>query len=99
MGRKKKSAASSHKLIEEVPLCAAAAIQRGPRTVAMLKKRTSQKPISLRSCLIGSEEPFALWLTESRPARELARLPAGKSSGQDPRTFRTRPRARKILLD
>ena len=49
---------------------AAAAIQRGPNTVAMLKKRTSQKPISLRNCLIGSDEPFAAWLTGSRPMRE-----------------------------
>ena len=37
-------------LIDDVPLWAAAATQRGPRTVAMLKSRTSQKPISLRSC-------------------------------------------------
>src|SRR6266566_3368055 len=38
MGRKKRAAASTHKLIEDVPLCAAAAIQRGPSTVAILKK-------------------------------------------------------------
>src|SRR5258708_37460984 len=49
-GTKKKTAARTHKLIEEVPLCPAAAIQRGPRTVAMLKSNTSQKPIVLRNC-------------------------------------------------
>src|SRR6267378_3386034 len=69
-GIKKNTAAMIHKLIEEVPLCAAAAIQRGPSTVAILKSRTSQKPISLRNCLIGSGEPSGAALTESRPARE-----------------------------
>src|SRR6266568_1300141 len=49
-GTKKKTAARIHRLIEEVPLCPAAAIQRGPRTVAILKSRTSQKPIVLRNC-------------------------------------------------
>src|SRR6266581_613765 len=49
-GTKKKTAARTHKLMEEVPLCPAAAIQRGPRTVAMLKSNTSQKPIVLRNC-------------------------------------------------
>ncbi len=73
-GTKKKTAAKTHRLIEEVPLCAAAAIQRGPSTVAMLKKRTSQKPISFLNCLIGSEEPFAVWLTGLRPAQESIRL-------------------------
>src|SRR5579864_1715655 len=53
-GTKKKTAARTHKLIDEVPLWAAAAIHRGPRTVAILKNKTSQKPISLRSCLMGS---------------------------------------------
>src|SRR5882762_1556381 len=68
-GIKKNTAAMIHKLMEEVPLCAAAAIQRGPSTVAMLNSRTSQKPISLQSCLMGSEEAFAARLTKSRPAR------------------------------
>src|ERR1700716_3839902 len=53
VGTKKKTAAITHKLIEDVPLCAAAAIQRGPSTVAMLKNSTSQKPISLRNCAMG----------------------------------------------
>jgi len=35
--------------MDEVPLCPAAAIQRGPRTVAILKSSTSQKPMVLRS--------------------------------------------------
>ncbi len=39
-GTKKNIAASTHRLIEEVPLCAAAAIHRGPNTVAMLKSKT-----------------------------------------------------------
>src|ERR1039457_772163 len=53
-GTKKKTAARAHKLIEEVPLCPAAAIQRGPSTVAMLNNSTSQKPIVLRSCDLES---------------------------------------------
>jgi len=57
-GTKKNSAAIIHKLIEEGPLCAAAATHRGPSTVAILKSSTSQKPISLRNCLMGSAEPF-----------------------------------------
>ena len=74
-GTKKNSAAMIHKLMEDVPLCAAAAIQRGPSTVAMLNSRTSQNAISLRSCPmgleeLGSEEPFAGRLTEFRPAQE-----------------------------
>ena len=46
---KKKTAASSQRLIDEVPLCPAAAIQRGPKTVAMLNSNTSQKPMVLRN--------------------------------------------------
>src|SRR5579875_1977129 len=48
-GTKKKMAARSQRLMEEGPLWPAAAIQRGPRTQAMLKSRTSQKPMVLRS--------------------------------------------------
>src|SRR6266436_6689118 len=73
-GTKKNTAAIIHKLIEEGPLCAAAAIQRGPSTVAKLNSRTSQNPISLHNCLMGSAEPFMAWLTESRPAQESIRL-------------------------
>src|ERR1700683_2010875 len=53
-GTKKKMAARAQRLMEEVPLCPAAAIQRGPRTVAMLKSRTSQKPMDSRSWDLGS---------------------------------------------
>jgi hypothetical protein len=49
VGRKKSSAASTQRLMEDVPLWAAAAIQRGPRTAAMLKRRTSQNPIARRN--------------------------------------------------
>jgi predicted component of type VI protein secretion system len=52
-GTKKKTAASTHRLMEEVPLWPAAAIQRGPSTVAMLNSSTSQKPMDLRSCDLG----------------------------------------------
>ena len=53
-GTKKKTAASSQRLMDEVPLWPAAAIQRGPRTVAMLNRSTSQKPMVLRSWDLGS---------------------------------------------
>src|SRR6476659_4733237 len=53
VGMKKNNAASAHKLMEEVPLWAAAAIQRGPSTAAMLNSRTSQKPISRRNCVFA----------------------------------------------
>jgi len=43
VGTKKTIAERTHRLIEAVPLCAAAAIQRGPRTAAMLNSSTSQK--------------------------------------------------------
>src|SRR5580700_9508020 len=53
-GTKKKTAASIQREMEEVPLWPAAAIQRGPTTVAMLKRRTSQKPMVLRRWDLGS---------------------------------------------
>src|ERR1700746_1145807 len=49
VGRETSTAARPHRLIDDVPLCAAAAIQRGPSTAAMLNRRTSQKPIARRS--------------------------------------------------
>ena len=58
-GTKKNKAAISHKLIEDGPLCPAAAIHRGPNTVAMLNSRTSQKPIVLRNCERVSTAPGA----------------------------------------
>src|SRR4051812_14806629 len=54
VGKKKNTAASTHKLMDEVPLCAAAAIQRGPSTAAMLKSSTSQKPMARRNCDFGA---------------------------------------------
>lgn len=68
-GTKKNNAAMIHKLMEDGPLCPAAAIHRGPRTVAILNSRTSQKPIDLRNCervSVGTgadvvpESPFGL---------------------------------------
>ena len=49
-GTKNNSAASTHRLMEDVPLCPAAAIQRGPSTAAILNSSTSQKPMALRNC-------------------------------------------------
>src|SRR5438309_3911451 len=54
VGRKKNTAASTHRLMDEVPLCAAAAIQRGPSTAAMLNSSTSQKPMARRNCDFGA---------------------------------------------
>src|SRR5207253_9966205 len=54
VGKKKRIAAKIHKLMEDVPLCAAAATQRGPSTQAMLNSSTSQKPITRRNCCLGS---------------------------------------------
>ncbi len=50
VGRKNSTAASTHKLMDDVPLWAAAAIHRGPRTAAMLNSSTSQKPMARRIC-------------------------------------------------
>src|ERR1700722_9471471 len=65
-GTKKKNAASTHKLIDDVPLWPAAAIHRGPSTVAILKSRTSQKPIALRSCPMGLALDSGVGVTRSR---------------------------------
>src|SRR5215470_1837912 len=88
IGTKNKIAARIHKLIEEVPLCADAAIHRGPRTVAMLKRRTSQKPISRHNCVRGSAEPFA-WFKGSHPARGLAHPACGNCGGMGPENLQT----------
>ena len=40
--------------MDDVPLWPAAAIQRGPSTVAMLNSSTSQKPMVLRNCDFAS---------------------------------------------
>src|SRR5690348_16542129 len=86
----------THKLIDDVPLWAAAATQRGPRTVAILKSNTSQKPMALGNCLIGSAAPPAAWLTESRPARESVHPACGNCGETDLWNFRSHPRARKM---
>src|SRR6267378_3900413 len=90
-GTKKNSAAITQRLIEEVPLCPAAAIQRGPSTVAMLNSRTSQKPIVLRNCDLGSEVTVAELLTESRPARGSVHPATGNPAKTDPGNFRIPP--------
>src|SRR6266481_3111426 len=46
VGKKKPTAAITHRLRDEGPLWAAAAIQRGPSTAAMLKSTMSIMPIS-----------------------------------------------------
>src|SRR6266481_9455572 len=90
-GTKKNTAAIIHKLIEEGPLCPAAAIQRGPSTVAMLNSRTSQKPIVLHNCDLGSEVTVAELLTESRPARGSVHPATGNPAKTDPGNFRIPP--------
>jgi hypothetical protein len=54
VGRKKSTAANTQRLMEDVPLCAAEAIQRGPSTAAMLNSSTSQKPMARRNCDFGA---------------------------------------------
>src|SRR5258708_23849213 len=95
-GTKKKSAAITQRLMEEVPLWPAAAIQRGPRTVAMLNSNTSQKPIVLRNCDLGSDATAAELLTGSRPAPGSAHPAPGNPAGTDPWNFRIRPRSRTL---
>src|ERR1700731_3417411 len=97
VGTKKKTAAITHKLIDDVPLCAAAAIHRGPSTVAMLKSRTSQNPISFRNWLMGLEA-FAAWVTGLRPAPGLTRLASGNCAGRDRWSFQTPTRGRRRRL-
>ena len=83
MGRKKSSAASTHKLIEDVPLCAAAAIQRGPRTAAMLNRSTSHKPIVRRSCDVWGELSVVNYSPAMIPIVEFHSVdPAGASVGK-----------------
>src|SRR5689334_15594000 len=54
VGTKNKIAARIQRLMDDVPLCPAAAIQRGPRTVTILNRRMSQKPRTFRSWCLGS---------------------------------------------
>src|SRR5205823_7164243 len=84
LGKKNRTAARIQRLIDDVPLCAAAAIQRGPSTAAMLKSSTSQKPISRRSCARASVDVAAGGGSElveiSPPATTAARLQVRKIS-------------------
>jgi|SRR5205814_257129 len=84
LGKKNRTAARIQRLIEDVPLCAAAAIQRGPSTAAMLNSNTSQKPISRRSCARASVGVAAGRRSElveiSPPATTAVRLQVGKIS-------------------
>src|SRR5215467_6638325 len=73
VGRKKSTAASTHKLIEDAPLCAAAAIQRGPSTAAMLNNSTSQKPMARRNCDFGVRVSSAILPSCARCAGILVR--------------------------
>ena len=64
-GMKKKPAASSHRVMETGPVCAAAANQRMPMTAAMLNNTRSRRPSSRRSWgsveVFGMEESVAWW--------------------------------------
>src|SRR6185369_7049346 len=85
VGRKKKTAASTHRLMEEEPLCAAAAIQRGPSTAAMLNSSTSQKPMARRSCDFGvtvssAIQPFQISLRLDANERQ-SFYPAAQAGG------------------
>src|SRR5882762_10095782 len=82
--------------MDEVPLCPAAAIQRGPRTVAMLKSSTSQKPIVLRNCDFGSEGTAGELLSESHPAPGSIHPATENPAGTDPPNFRIPPTTRTV---
>src|SRR5215471_3063528 len=93
VGRKKRSAASIHRLMEEVPLWAAVAIQRGPRTAAMLNSSTSQKPISRRSwdlaLVVSGCKRFlpmesTLYKGKRRGSRELTQIDANQPDRTHP---------------
>src|ERR1700683_5217496 len=84
VGRKNRAAASTHRLIEDVPLRAATAIQRGPSTDATLNSNKSHGPIARRSCFFGSDELGSV--TRSHPARESVRLAAENCAERDPAT-------------
>src|SRR2546426_7662537 len=81
-GMKKNTAAIIHKLIEEAPLCAAAAIQRGPSTVAMLKSSTSQKPITRGSCGCAADSDVAVITggNDSRGSAGFYRPPSSRAA-------------------
>src|SRR5580692_4530193 len=83
-GTKNNSAASTHRLIDEVPLCPAAAIQRGPSTAAILNSSTSQKPIDLRSCDFSSRTGGAGIVIGSPGFADKLRSVSGNHSERQP---------------
>src|SRR6266851_2485959 len=94
-GTKKKNAASTHKLMDDVPLWPAAAIHRGPSTVAILKSKTSQKPIALRNCDFGSATAGAEMVKGSRPWRESICPASGNCEKTGPANFQIPPTKKK----
>src|SRR4029077_6124024 len=91
VGTKNSSAANTHKLIEDCPLRAAAAIHRGPSTVAIQNSSTSQNPITRRNCCFASAATVVCPLTTSRP-RGGGVHPGGRNSGGTVQArLRTRP--------
>src|SRR5580658_5459906 len=82
VGKKNRTAASTQRLIDDVPLFAATAIQRGPTTDATLNNSKSHGPIARRSCFLASAGLCSL--TRSRPARGLAH-PAAENCGEKDR--------------
>src|SRR6516162_10605815 len=94
-GTKKKTAAMTQRLMEDVPLWPAAAIQRGPSTVAMLNNKTSQKPIAFRSCDLGSfgDATATEVVTASHPAPERVGPGEGNHAQACPSIVRTPPKS------
>ena len=72
VGTKNNSAAKIHKLMEDCPLRAAAAIHRGPSTVAMQNSNTSQNPITRGNCCFALETVEDVSLTKSHPVRVMS---------------------------
>src|SRR5579871_3627503 len=87
VGRKKSTAANTHRLMDDEPLCAAAAIQRGPSTAAMLNSSTSQKPIARRNCDFGvavssAIGPFPLCVGVNAAKRHYSIVPCKHDSSR-----------------
>src|SRR5690242_20705279 len=78
----------SHRLIEDGPLCAAAAIHRGQRTVAMLDSGTSHRPVTRGNLGRGPEMELVSLTVLSGGNYPAASVPiSGKvphSSAKDP---------------
>src|ERR1700678_3718718 len=82
--------------MEEVPLCAAAAIHRGPSTVTRLKSRTSQKPITRGGFGLGCSETASP--TRWGPDEESFHPALKNSVEKDPWNFPAPARFRKNRL-